>query len=84
VLDGNTEMSRMLTTCTASDGSGCTAWTLAPCVEVSGLCGSDDVSLDANGNPAPIGQLYGDFPKGVGNQPMARYVMPWSMSIAKQ
>lgn len=80
ILDGDTEMSRMLTTCDASDASGCTAWTMTPCTYVGqgGVCEADDVS-----GGQPVGQLYGQFSKRIGFQPMARYVMPWSMTIAK-
>ncbi len=81
ILDGNTEMSRMLTTCTAADENGsCTEWEMTPCTAVGqgGVCEADDVSGDQ-----PVGQLYGQFSKRIGFQPMARYVMPWSMTITK-
>ena len=79
VLDGVTEMSRMLTTCTAHDGASCSAWTLQACSTSTPGCGPADVPMEG----VAVGQLYGDFPRGVGNQPMARYEMPWSMTITK-
>jgi hypothetical protein len=78
VLGGQTEMSRMLTTCTALAGGTCGAWTLQACSTVGGGCGAADTPTEG-----AVGQLYGDFPRGVGNQPMARYAMPWSMTIIK-
>jgi hypothetical protein len=79
VLDGITEMSRMLTTCTAHDGATCSAWTLQACTTSTPGCGQADAPAEG----VAVGQLYGDFPRGVGNQPMARYEMPWSMTITK-
>jgi hypothetical protein len=78
VLDGLTEMSRMLTTCTVHNGTTCSAWTLQACSTSTPGCGQTDVP-----GGVAVGQLYGDFPRGVGNQPMARYEMPWSMTITK-
>jgi hypothetical protein len=78
VVDGTTEMSRMLTTCTAVAGGTCSGWTLQACSTVGGGCGSANTPAEG-----AVGQLYGDFPRGVGNQPMARYEMPWSMTITK-
>jgi hypothetical protein len=79
VLDGTTEMSRMLTTCTVHDGTTCSAWTLQACTTSTQGCGQ----ADAPAEDVTVGQLYGDFPRGVGNQPMARYEMPWSMTITR-
>lgn len=79
ILDGVTEMSRMLTTCTAHDGATCSEWTMEPCTSALTPCGADDTPVEG----LPVGQLYGDFPKGVGNRPMARYVTAWAMTIAK-
>lgn len=79
VLDGITEMSRMLTTCTAHDGATCSTWTLQACSTSTPGCGPADAPAEG----VAVGQLYGDFPRGVGNQPMARYEMPWSMTITK-
>ena len=79
VLDGTTEMSRMLTTCTAVNGGTCSEWTLQACKSSTPGCGT----ADAPAGDVAVGQLYGDFPRGVGNQPMARYEMPWSMTITK-
>ena len=78
VIDGMTEMSRMLTTCTAHDGTTCSAWTLQACTTSTPGCGPADVPGDV-----AVGQLYGTFPPPVGNTPMARYEMPWSMTITK-
>ena len=79
VLDGVTEMSRMLTTCTVHDGATCSVWTLQACTTLTSGCGPADAPAEG----VAVGQLYGDFPRGVGNQPMARYEMPWSMTITK-
>lgn len=80
VLDGVTEMSRMLTTCTATDGSTCSAWTLQACSTSLPECNDRSGSVPGD---VPMGQLYGDFPRNIGNRPMARYEMPWSMTITK-
>ena len=86
VLDGVTEMSRLQVSCLADATDGCREWVLTPCLVADNApCGGNDVSEVFD--PAPpngIGQLYGDFPNRFGGyQPIARYVMNWSMTLSR-
>lgn len=78
ILDEVTEMSRMAVACTADDGTTCTSWTMEACPSNVVQCGPNDIPAEG-----AVGQLYGQFSKRIGFQPMARYLMPWSLTITK-
>lgn len=84
-LDGLVEMSRVKVTCEAGDGANaCIRWTLEPCAGSDPVC-LNAVAVDEAGNSlaAPVGQVGGGFPKGAGTTSIARYALPWRMSIVR-
>lgn len=85
-VDGLTEMSKVKVTCTADGPTGaCAEWTLEPCAEVAGACGSSEVGIvsTTDATAVPAAEVTATLPKGKGNTTVSRYVLPWKMTITK-
>jgi hypothetical protein len=91
ILDGRTEMARMLVTCTAAHTSGgCGQWVLEPCTTTDAVpggvvCPADSVAQNLDGTEVEegVGQLYGRYPRGQGNSTIARYIMRWQLTVTR-
>jgi hypothetical protein len=77
--EDGTEMSKMLTTCTAAESGRCVSWSMRPC---QGDCPGDGANPDSPAD-SPVGQIYATFRKPAGTRPIARFEMPWGISLCR-